>query len=140
MAALQADVVVRLLTARLLDAWRTHILTLLLLPPAHLPSELWGPAGWCMAEQPKLECHCMLDGAAPQSSLPLPPLLLGRVGRPCALRLSTRWRVPASLPAPLLPLPVCRLRWSGVRDPVRALLPESVQRAWGVQPGLLQVP
>ncbi|PSC72923.1 exostosin-like glycosyltransferase [Micractinium conductrix] len=43
------------------------------------PEELWGPAGWCMAEQPKLECHCMLDGfGGPVCETPYEPFCLNQ--------------------------------------------------------------
>ena len=25
--------------------------------------DLYGPQGWCMAEQPKIQCECHVDGA-----------------------------------------------------------------------------
>ena len=26
--------------------------------------DLYGPQGWCMAEQPKIQCECHVDGAS----------------------------------------------------------------------------
>jgi hypothetical protein len=37
------------------------------------PEDLFGPEGWCMAEKPKVQCECFLDGALepPRCDVPL---------------------------------------------------------------------